>query len=115
MASPTTLRDHEALDLSWILDPHTPDYRSDPDWSSRSRCSETDPEAYFPDKGESSRQAAKTCGNCEVRAQCLTWALANDERFGVWGGHPEAGRRRMRRVLSELDQPTDDDTAGDTK
>jgi WhiB family redox-sensing transcriptional regulator len=32
-----------------------------------------------------------------VKAQCLEYALANDERFGIWGGLSERERRRLRR------------------
>jgi WhiB family redox-sensing transcriptional regulator len=31
-----------------------------------------------------------------VRTQCLEFALANDERFGIWGGLSERERRRVR-------------------
>ncbi len=33
----------------------------------------------------------------EVRAECLEYALAHDERFGIWGGLSERERRRLRR------------------
>ena len=31
-----------------------------------------------------------------MRAECLEFALANDERFGIWGGLSERERRRIR-------------------
>ena len=31
-----------------------------------------------------------------MRAECLEFALANDERFGIWGGLSERERRRLR-------------------
>ena len=37
------------------------------------------------------------CTSCEVRAECLDYALANDERFGIWGGLSERERRKLKR------------------
>ncbi|GAB3273970.1 hypothetical protein GCM10027449_11760 [Sinomonas notoginsengisoli] len=66
-------------------------------WQAESLCAQTDPEAFFPEKGGSTRDAKKVCGSCTVRAQCLEYALANDERFGIWGGLSERERRRLRK------------------
>jgi len=33
-----------------------------------------------------------------VKAECLSYALANDERFGIWGGLSERERRRLKRA-----------------
>jgi WhiB family redox-sensing transcriptional regulator len=66
-------------------------------WQEQALCAETDPEAFFPEKGGSTREAKKICTGCEVRAECLEYALANDERFGIWGGLSERERRRLRR------------------
>jgi WhiB family redox-sensing transcriptional regulator len=67
------------------------------DWQERALCAQTDPEAFFPEKGGSTREAKKICSGCEVRAECLEYALAHDERFGIWGGMSERERRRLRR------------------
>lgn len=69
-------------------------------WQSDALCAQTDPEAFFPEKGGSTRDAKKICTTCEVRAQCLEYALLNDERFGIWGGLSERERRRLRRARS---------------
>ncbi|GAB4099063.1 WhiB family transcriptional regulator [Sinomonas halotolerans] len=66
-------------------------------WQAEALCAQTDPEAFFPEKGGSTRDAKKVCGSCTVRAQCLEYALANDERFGIWGGLSERERRRLRK------------------
>ncbi|MSS83846.1 WhiB family transcriptional regulator [Actinomycetaceae bacterium WB03_NA08] len=66
-------------------------------WQQLALCAQTDPEAFFPEKGGSSREAKSVCSQCEVRAECLEYALANDERFGIWGGLSERERRRLRR------------------
>ena len=66
-------------------------------WQSDSLCAQTDPEAFFPEKGGSTRDAKKICASCEVKAQCLEYALENDERFGIWGGLSERERRKLRK------------------
>ncbi len=66
-------------------------------WQDRALCAQTDPEAFFPEKGGSTREAKKICLGCEVRHECLEYALAHDERFGIWGGLSERERRRLKR------------------
>lgn len=68
---------------------------SPPSFISRAVCAQTDPEAFFPEKGESVREAKRVCASCEVRLECLEYALANNERFGVWGGMSERERRAI--------------------
>jgi WhiB family transcriptional regulator, redox-sensing transcriptional regulator len=66
-------------------------------WQDKGLCAQTDPDAFFPEKGGSIRPAKSVCRSCEVRAECLEYALENDERFGIWGGMSERERRRLRR------------------
>lgn len=75
----------------------TPDDDGVMGWQERALCAQTDPEAFFPEKGGSTREAKKVCASCEVRAECLEYALANDERFGIWGGLSERERRKLKR------------------
>jgi WhiB family redox-sensing transcriptional regulator len=69
----------------------------EPGWQERALCAQTDPEAFFPEKGGSTREAKRICTTCEVRAECLEYALEHDERFGIWGGLSERERRRLKR------------------
>lgn len=69
---------------------------ADDGWRLDALCAETDPEAFFPEKGGSTREAKRVCTGCAVRAECLESALTNDERFGIWGGLSERERRRLR-------------------
>jgi WhiB family redox-sensing transcriptional regulator len=66
-------------------------------WQERALCAQTDPEAFFPEKGGSTREAKRVCLSCDVRGECLEYALANDERFGIWGGLSERERRRLKK------------------
>lgn len=67
------------------------------EWQERALCAQTDPEAFFPEKGGSTREAKKVCLSCEVRVECLEYALEQDERFGIWGGLSERERRRLKK------------------
>ncbi|OSC34901.1 WhiB family transcriptional regulator [Mycolicibacillus koreensis] len=69
------------------------------EWQDRALCAQTDPEAFFPEKGGSTREAKKICQRCPVRNECLEYALAHDERFGIWGGLSERERRRLKRGI----------------
>jgi predicted Fe-S protein YdhL (DUF1289 family) len=67
------------------------------DWQTDAPCTQTDPEIFFPEKGGSIRDAKQVCRGCDVRAECLAYALANDERFGIWGCLSERERHRLAR------------------
>src|SRR6476469_7302971 len=69
----------------------------DAGWQERGLCAQTDPEAFFPEKGGSTREAKKVCLTCDVRQDCLEYALENDERFGIWGGLSERERRKLKK------------------
>lgn len=66
-----------------------------PDWS-KALCPQTDPEAFFPERGGSTRDAKRICQRCEIRPECLAWAVATGQAHGVWGGLSERERRRLR-------------------
>jgi WhiB family transcriptional regulator, redox-sensing transcriptional regulator len=67
------------------------------DWQAKARCTDVDPEIFFPERGGSSKAARAVCSDCEVKPQCLEYALNNKEQFGIWGGTSERERRRLRR------------------
>jgi hypothetical protein len=72
-----------------------------PEWQARALCAQTDPEAFFPEKGGSTRDAKRICARCEVKQNCLQYALDHDERFGIWGGLSERERRKIKRQARE--------------
>lgn len=61
-------------------------------------CAQTDPELFFPEKGETSkaRQAKRLCETCEVRDECREYAVRRGEPFGIWGGTTADERRHIR-------------------
>jgi WhiB family redox-sensing transcriptional regulator len=69
-------------------------------WAKQAKCLQADPDTFFPEKGGSTREAKRICTMCEVRRECLEYALENDERFGIWGGMSERERRRHKRLAS---------------
>ena len=69
-------------------------------WAGQAKCLQADPDTFFPEKGGSTREAKRICVDCEVRVECLEYALANDERFGIWGGMSERERRKLKRLAS---------------
>ena len=67
-------------------------------WQERSLCAQTDPDAFFPKKGENSRQAKQVCKSCEVVAECLDQAIERgDYDFGIQGGKNPGERRKIAR------------------
>ncbi|WP_267242049.1 WhiB family transcriptional regulator [Streptomyces sp. PR69] len=74
---------------------HTADGR-ELSWPETALCAQVGPEFFFPAPGSSTREAKRLCGACEGRVACLEYALAHDERFGVWGGLSEKERHRLK-------------------
>ena len=69
----------------------------DKSWQDLAKCLGVDPDLFFPERGASTREAKEVCRGCVVREDCLEYALANGEKFGIWGGMSERERRRIRR------------------
>jgi len=68
-----------------------------PAWTQEGLCGQSDPELFFPDKGESGKVAKRICLACPVRTACLRWAVDTQQQWGVWGGMTSRERRRIRK------------------
>lgn len=79
--------------------------RADERWKLRAQCVGEEPELWFP-KGEGERLGNKhvraldataraICSRCPVTAECLTYALELDLRYGTWGGLTETDRAKL--------------------
>lgn len=71
-------------------------------WRDHALCRDTDPELFFPvgTTGIALLQLEKArhvCGECQVRTQCLEFALDTNQDSGIWGGLSEEERRVIRR------------------
>ena len=72
------------------------------DWRHKAACLTEDPELFFPvgNTGPALQQiedAKKICQRCDVREQCLAWALEAGQDHGVWGVMSEDERRAIKR------------------
>jgi WhiB family redox-sensing transcriptional regulator len=77
---------------------------ADGEWWAGASCAQVGGDVFFPEKGGNPAAAKRICQSCPVRdaavfgqPACLEYALAHDERFGIWGGLSERERRRLRR------------------
>ncbi len=67
----------------------------DASWMHLGKCTEMDSNLFFPSDGAGVEVAKKICAECQVKAECLSYALANRIEHGVWGGTSERQRRRI--------------------
>lgn len=65
-------------------------------WRADAACRGMDPELFHPHRMDVDgyRIAKSVCRECDVQAECLTYAMNVGEELGVWGGLSEAERRR---------------------
>ncbi len=79
------------------------------DWQSLARCADpdVDPILFFPGKGSSygMDEAKAICAECVVCSECLEYAIWSGEKFGIWGGTSELGRRKIRRERRAAGMP----------
>lgn len=68
-----------------------------PNWTHAALCTQVDPELFYPEKGGSCREAIRLCNGCDVREQCLAYALEHADIHGVWGGTVARDRIRILR------------------
>ena len=64
-------------------------------------CRGMGPAMFFPSRIEDVKAAQRVCAACPVAAECLDYAMANNERFGIWGGTSERQRLRLRRSRAD--------------
>jgi WhiB family redox-sensing transcriptional regulator len=77
------------------------------DWYGTGSCNGLDTEIFYlpegirgPSKRAREAQAKAVCGRCPVATQCLNWALASGELYGVWGGTTPEERETLIPVRS---------------
>lgn len=69
-------------------------------WRDRANCRDRETSFFFPEL--SARGAAKqiaqvkaVCSLCPVSAECLAYAINNDEQHGIWGGLLPKERKKV--------------------
>lgn len=68
---------------------------TDISWQDEAACQRAGNEIFFADPVPGSKDIAEAkslCKACNVRWDCLQFALRNDIRYGVWGGFTPAER-----------------------
>lgn len=62
-------------------------------------CREIGTEVFFPPSEDTHayRPAQEICGTCHHEAECLTWAIATDSAYGVFGGMTPRQRLMIKR------------------
>jgi WhiB family transcriptional regulator, redox-sensing transcriptional regulator len=80
-------------------------------WRAASACLSADPDLFFPIATGSAvtretRMALRVCGGCQVRQECLDFAMRSPEMHGIWGGTTPEDRLRARRRRAELGRRT---------
>lgn len=64
-------------------------------WVQEALCAETEPDAFFPEKGGTTLPAKAVCAACDVREQCLEFALRTRQKYGIYGGTSPRERARL--------------------
>ncbi|MGI5414274.1 WhiB family transcriptional regulator [Actinomadura luteofluorescens] len=70
-----------------------------------------DDREYPPAKRDREAEAKWICGLCEVRTDCLEYALDAGEKYGIFGGLNEEERKRFRRAKSARERKARKDAA----
>jgi WhiB family redox-sensing transcriptional regulator len=66
-----------------------------PAWYEQALCPQVDNDIFFPEAGGSPGAAKAICMRCQVREECLEYALANRIPHGIWGACSERERRGL--------------------
>jgi Transcription factor WhiB len=67
----------------------------DPSWRALSLCLMFPSVDFFDGSRPNKRRAKAICFECQVREECLQFALENKEEFGVWGGLDDVERKAL--------------------
>jgi hypothetical protein len=85
------------IDVEEFIALHRPRWMNHPG----RHCATIDTAVFF----DGTSKALGICLGCPVQAECLTWALDNNER-GTWGGTSERSRKKMRRKMKAHESNT---------
>jgi WhiB family transcriptional regulator, redox-sensing transcriptional regulator len=68
-----------------------------PAWRGDALCREYPDLAWFGQSHRRARAAAAVCAACLVRAECLSYAMADPGLNGIWGGLTAKERNQLRK------------------
>ena len=74
-----------------------PELYDEDTWRASASCTQTDPEAFFPESNFGVATQKRVCAACPVRPICLGDALQDSgfTVYGIWGGLTEGERRAL--------------------
>lgn len=77
---------------------------SDHGWQDRGACHGMGHLLFYGPEGEHQAErevreekAKAVCARCEVRPECLEYALERDDKCGIWAGEGADDRKNLRR------------------
>lgn len=74
-------------------------------WMDDALCAQTDPEAFFPEHGGTTKPAKAICARCDVAQECLEYALRTGQTEGIWGGVSARDRRKLKPATRTVQAP----------
>jgi WhiB family redox-sensing transcriptional regulator len=72
----------------------------DHSWRNRARCNGDSTDTFYPPFGASVpdiQKPKKICAKCPVKPECLAYALAIGDPYGIWGGLTAGERAELQR------------------
>lgn len=86
-----------------------------PEWHEQALCYHMDPTIFFGEEDGTGRKpnrpsltsieirhAKSICDDCPVARECLEYAVAHDQDYGVWGGMTAKERKMMLEMYEQL-------------
>lgn len=73
--------------------------KADTTWMRYGACLGSDPDLFFPERGDNRRQIAvakRVCATCVVRQACLNYAITEHLTDGIFGGTTPKERKGIR-------------------
>lgn len=83
-------------DAPWMSDPRR-SCAIDPNYEPSEIRDQAD--GWFPSERYEQQAATRLCGDCpsDIKVACLTYALDNNEEWGIWGGLTAGQRQSLNR------------------
>lgn len=66
------------------------------DWMTNAACRGMPTRWWYPERGESVKEAKAVCTTCPVLVECHDYAITTGEQRGIWGGVAVGLERRRR-------------------
>jgi hypothetical protein len=80
-------------------------------WFPIAACRGINAALFFPERGSDAKPALDVCRACQVAAECLTLAMNEHQKAGVWGRTTDHQRRALRRGYASYVTPIEHGTS----